>query len=678
VYPSLTAALLCSVCLTPAAAQQKITYIDQGQSDPRLRGYLTPEGIKVEVVAEGRLDLNFLAMAFDADGKLYVLKTSRTAIPKGKDTSPIPKGSVKLLSLGQKGVYDQEQILVAMDDDFPISLFVHDESIFVTSVKGVRRYPRNVTDGAYDKRLFVAGGEFATSLTLGNNGWLYLTASNPGFPVKGADGWPDARTVAGGVFRFRLQDLQLQMVARGIPVTWCGMAFDANFHPFVGISTSETTSQLMHVPEGTDVRKLPALHKTRRSLAGGLLIYHDTHFPVPYRGAMYFIDYFGHSVRGIRVEPSGATFEVTQEFELLKSSNPAFGPRHLALGPDGAIYVGDGRQGRIYRLSWTGTKEHPALPLRPMDSWAKIIKLPDAELIKALAREDFSDRQYAQREIVRSGVKNRPALLKLLADDGQPLQARIAALGALQSFWNDEVQAAFVKALNDAQSDIRRLAADALGLNATRRDAMVHEALARELNATDLAVRRSVFLAIGKVGAPGAADTLGNALKADDGKDVFLRDGLVRAIEHLGKAGVEELLALADSGVDSNRDKVVEVFQATRTKPAYDALPTVLRNMHLSPTQKAGLVRSYANYQVDPPVSLEPLVDWLRKLPEPADAKKRAELVPVKVAGMEVLARGGPQYAKQLSALKERWLKDEDAGIRRMLTDALREIRERK
>ena len=39
-----------------------------------------------------------------------------------------------------------------------------------------------------------------------------------------------------------------------------------------------------------------------------------------------------------------------------------------------------------------------------------------------------------------------------------------------------------------------------------RLDPAVHDALARELNAPDLAVRRAVFLAVGKLAAPAAAD----------------------------------------------------------------------------------------------------------------------------------------------------------------------------
>jgi HEAT repeat protein len=445
-------------------AQQKINYIDHSQNDARLKGFFTPEGIKLEIVA--------------------------AALP-------------------------------------------------------------------------------AQKTVLGNDGWLYVTSSSR-------------------VYRCRPDGSDKREFAIGFHDPAPAVAFDAGYNVFV------SDGRLLHVPEGADVGKLSALAKAGRAAPAGLVIYNDTRFPDAYRGLILSINAPRTSVRAFRVEPSGSTFEVTQEFELLKGGDAAFHSSRLVLGPDGAIYAGDDKHSRVYRLSWAGTKEHPAIPLRPMDSWAKIDKLDDAELLKTLESEDFSDRQYAQREIVRRGEKHRPALLKLLGDDERPTRARIAALSALQSFWNDAVQAAFVKALSDTQSDVRRLAADGLALNAKRGDSAVQETLARELNTPDLAVRRAVFLAIGKVGGAGAADTLMNALKADDGKDVLLRDGLVRAIEHLGKAGMQELLALADSGVDRDRDKVVEVFLATRTQPAQDALPTMLQNIHLSKEQKAGLVHVLA------------------------------------------------------------------------------------
>ena len=199
----------------------------------------------------------------------------------------------------------------------------------------------------------------------------------------------------------------------------------------------------------------------------------------------------------------------------MKSDDPLFRPCQLVVGPDGALYVvdwrtdanagnvwGDGVHGRIYRLTWSGTKEQPAIEPRPLDSWAKIEKQSDEDLLKTLSSEDASVRGVAQHEIVKRGKEQRPALLKLLQDKDQPLRAGVAALGALEAFWNADVQAAFLTVLRFGEPDMQRLAADGLGRNAKPGDEKVHALLLKNLSADELPVRRAVMLAIGRVNAP--------------------------------------------------------------------------------------------------------------------------------------------------------------------------------
>ena len=155
--------------------------------------------------------------------------------------------------------------------------------------------------------------------------------------------------------------------------------------------------------------KMPPLLKTGRGAPAGLLIYNDTRFPENYRGLLLYPDVFRKLIRAYKVEKRGASFAVVEEFEFMKSDDPLFRPCQMVLGPDGAMYIvdwrtdsggagrlwGDGEHGRIYRVTWSGTKETPAIATRPMDSWAKIVKLEDDELLKTLAALDASDRIVA-------------------------------------------------------------------------------------------------------------------------------------------------------------------------------------------------------------------------------------------------------------------------------------------
>ena len=49
-------------------------FVDQGKFDPRLKGYRTPEGFKVEIVADAPTIINPVGMRFGPDGTLFVLE----------------------------------------------------------------------------------------------------------------------------------------------------------------------------------------------------------------------------------------------------------------------------------------------------------------------------------------------------------------------------------------------------------------------------------------------------------------------------------------------------------------------------------------------------------------------------------------------------------------------------
>ncbi|HVS35058.1 MAG TPA: hypothetical protein VMS17_05715 [Gemmataceae bacterium] len=617
-----------------------VKMIDQGGADPRLKGYKTPEGVKVEIVAEDPVVINPRALAFTDEGTPFVLEVKRSYKPyviysgPGKTvTFTYKDGTTRTMVLGGlkepgrdvikalndstgKGVYDQSKVV--FEDDMISDILLRGGWLYTAGAGFVRRSSQGRPNGTYDVKEVVAQGlgidvdwfnigEFDDDygMALGSDGRLYIAAGGKQNYVEGSDGSRATVLKSGAVFRCRPDGSQLEMYA------------------------------LVLAMSPRSLEKLTPLLDAGCAAAGGLLVYNDTRFPENYRGLVFAPDLTG-AVHACKVERKGAAFAVTEQFDLLKR-NDDFKPVQLVLGPDGAIYIADCRDemhGRILRLTWTGTKEQPALPPRPMDSWAKIIKLGDDDLVKALASEDGSDRDHARQELVRRGEKNRAAILKLFKDAGQPDPPRIAALGALESIWNDDVQAAMLFVLvHDSSADLRRLAADAVGLNVAKGDDKVHAILLQGLNDPAPEVRRSIALAMSRVAADGAADNLVNTWAVDDGRDAYLSDGLVRAIENLGQPGIDRLIALGESGVQKETDKVVQAFTMMRTRPAADAIPRLLENPHLKPEQRAAVVRSYENYLLDPPVSLAPMVDYLIAHPK--------EDAAVKQAGVEALASGG-------------------------------------
>jgi putative membrane-bound dehydrogenase-like protein len=684
----------------PRPAPPWLKIVDQGTTNPALKGYFTPEGIKVEIVADAPTVINPVGMTFRDDGTPYVLEwrpspgdewreTPETFTYKDgskRNVATMKKKNKDVLKvLGHKGDrglsapwYDDSKVI--LEDELPSSILLHDGWIYLSGRGTVRRFKQSRPDGPYDVKEVIAQGfcgfhhHQVSGMTIGNDGWLYLTSGDDDNFVEGSDGSRATVLRTGAIFRCRPDGSKMQTYALGFRNPYRDVAFDTAFNLFHADNDNEdgskfTGCRLMHVVEGCDfgwrlrqgarcctpdpVRgavygelpgKVPPMLKTGRGSPAGLLIYNDTRFPEEFRGLLLYPDVFRKLIRAYRVERQGATFAVTEEFEFLKSDDPLFRPCQMVLGPDGAMYVvdwrtdsggagrlwGDGRHGRIYRLTWAGTKDRPALPTRPMDSWAKIGKMSDADLFKTLAGPEASDRAKAQRELVRRGERHRPALLRMMLDGDQPFVARAAALGALQSFWNGEVQEAFEKLLTDGNPNLRRLAAEGLGLNAQPKNAEAHNSLLNVLGDADPSVRRAVAMAMGRIGAPGAADSLVNALAFEDSHDVYLRDGLGRAVEALGREGIERLLALADSGVAKDLDRVVETFTSLRTRAGAEALPTLLPNPHLSIEQRAALVRSFSNYLLDPPVAPEPILSYLLAHPR--------EALAVKVAGVETLS----------------------------------------
>ncbi|MGL4424207.1 MAG: DUF7133 domain-containing protein, partial [Gemmataceae bacterium] len=53
-----------------------VKFIDQGELDSRLKGYITPAGFKLEIVATDPVVFNPVGMTFDEYGNLFVLEWS--------------------------------------------------------------------------------------------------------------------------------------------------------------------------------------------------------------------------------------------------------------------------------------------------------------------------------------------------------------------------------------------------------------------------------------------------------------------------------------------------------------------------------------------------------------------------------------------------------------------------
>jgi quinoprotein glucose dehydrogenase len=711
-----------------------VKLVDQGQFDPMFKGYFLPEGFRMEVVIDAPDTINPVGMTFAPDGSLFVLEWGPDPVTGGRwfevqETFRYKDGTTRQVATMKKftmdvvkhfpydpatGKFGPPKVIIA--EELPSSVLYHDGWLYVTGRGTVRRWKQSRPGGPWDIRETIAQGfcgfhhHQVSGLTIGNDGYLYLTSGDDDNFAEGSDGSRATVLRTGAVFRCKPDGSKLEAYSLGYRNPYRDLAYDNRFNWFHTDNDNEDGSRfmgcrIMHVAEGADfgwrlflgarccrpdhVRgavagelpgKMPPMIKTGRGAPAGLLIYHDTRLPEHYRGLLYYPDVFRKLVRAYKVAPAGSTFQITHELEFLKSDDPLFRPCQMVTGPDGAIYVcdwrtdsggagklsGDGLHGRVYRITWAGTNDHPALPRRGMDSWAKVLRLDDEKLVDALASPDLTDRVEARKELVRRGPKSRDLVLRRLVSGKLPEQARLVALGVLQAHWGPEVEDLFRLLLNDESADVRRLVAEGLGVNAQPEDRRVFDALLKALADRDPAVRRAGALAIGRLRHPGAADALVGALRFDDQADVYLKDAYLRGLERLGKPGIDALVALADAG-DKQTDLAVQAFLTLRTEPAAAALPQLLWNPKVSAAQREALVRSYSNYQFDPPVSLDPLADYLTRRPN--------EPIGVTLAAVEVFAASGDLNSPKAVALVLGLLNRPDAAVRLAAIKAVEDAR---
>ncbi len=681
-----------------------VKLVDQGKWDPRLKGILAPDGFKTEIVADESVVTNPVGMTFAPDGTFYVMEWKPDP---GREWYPLEEtfryrdGSTKKITTmkkfvtdpvkvlrynAAKGVFDKSEVIFT--DELPSSILWHDGWLYTTGRGTVRRHKQSKAGGPWDVREIIAQGfcgfhhHQVSGLTIGPDGWLYLTSGDDDNFVEGSDGSRATVMRTGAVFRCKPDGSKMEAFSIGYRNPYRDVVFDERGNIFHSDNDQEDGSKfqgcrIVHVAEGSDfgwrlfpgakccrtdfVRgavagelpgKVPPMIKTGRGSPAGVLLYQDTQLPKQYQGQMFYPDVYRKLVRAYTVAPKGSTFEITHEFEFMKSDDPLFRPCQMITGPDGAIYVcdwrtdsggagklwGDGAHGRIYRMTWVGTSAEPKIAARPFDTWAKAVG-PQASLdtlAKSLKSPDFTVRDLAQKELVRRAAVVPDEVRKVFVAtlhplDAAPLPQRVWAAGGLQQMWTADMRSLFLGALSDeADPDIRRVSADALGRNAAKTDFVANEALTKRLADDSLAVRRAAALALGRIGADGSADAVVNAWKNDGGQDVYLADGYVRAFERIGKPAMNALLAVATSGKPAELDKVVRAFAGMRTREAADALPDLLANAHLKSEQRADLIRSYTNYIFETPVSLEPLAEFLaNRLKEPAA---------VQIAGLDVMA----------------------------------------
>ena len=127
----------------------------------------------------------------------------------------------------------------------------------------MRRYKQSKEGGPYDVKEVIAQGfcgfhhHQVSGMTIGNDGWLYLTSGDDDNYVEGSDGSRATVLRTGAVFRCRPDGSKMEVFSLGYRNPYRDVAFDAAGNMFHVDNDNEdgsrfTGCRLMYVSEGSD------------------------------------------------------------------------------------------------------------------------------------------------------------------------------------------------------------------------------------------------------------------------------------------------------------------------------------------------------------------------------------------------------------------------------------------
>jgi len=371
-----------------------VKLIDQGTRDPKLAGYETPDGIRLEIAAKEPTVVNPVGLSFDDDGRPHVIRWRKSKSKALVDREVELRDGTKFTT--RRMVKDELDVLQRLEDrdrdgvwdhattiyddlEMPSTVYFHEPWAYFASVGRV--YRRRLTPGAekpYAEEELVRGlcafnQHQASGIAESPDGWLYISSGDDDNRAEGTDGSGFRVLRTGVVFRMLPDGSRVTEFAQGFRNPYRDVVVDPFGNVFHADNDQEDGSKfqgcrLIHVVDGGDYGwrlwpgavccrpdlergavsgelpgKLPVMLKTGRGAPAGLAMYSGTKFPTFFRGLLIYPDVFRKLVRAYRLERDGATFRIAEELVLMRSKDEHFRPCQAVVGPDGALYIVDWR-----------------------------------------------------------------------------------------------------------------------------------------------------------------------------------------------------------------------------------------------------------------------------------------------------------------------------------------------
>ena len=425
----------CAVALVPvlflanSAFAQRDAKVPDPDPELERKTFQVADGFEVNLFAADPLLAKPIQMNFDAAGRLWV--ASSEAYPQIK---PGQVANDKIIILEDtKGVGRADKTTVFMGGLLiPTGIEPGDGGCYVANSTEILHVTEK--NGKADKvRVMLSG--FGTEDThhivhafrWGPDGCLYF---NQSIYIHSHIETPygPKRLLAGGIWRFRPETMELDVFARGWVNAW-GHHFDRWGTSFV--TDGAGGEGINYVVPGGYYPAAIGPH-AGRILHGlnpghpkycGVEIVSGRQPPDSWQGNVVTNDFRGHRVCRFELSEDGAGFVAKQLPDLIRSSHPAFRPVDVKMGPDGAIYIADWynpiiqhgevdfrdprrdlTHGRIWRVTAKG---------RPLVPRPKLVGAPVEELLAHLKDPEDWTRHFAKRVLKERGTKAvLPALEK--------------------------------------------------------------------------------------------------------------------------------------------------------------------------------------------------------------------------------------------------------------------------
>jgi len=542
------------------------------------KGIRIKPGFRPELVASEPMVVNPGAMAFDENGRLFVLET-----PPGQP------GRVRLLEdTDGDGIFDSSRVYA--DNLYgPTALACYDGGVFVGASGQILYLKDTKHDGLADLRRVVFtsfgdatnganGAVIVTAIVWGLDNRFHVATAGHGGDVISSSVPRQSVVLSAGCFSFDPRTSALADESGSGP---SGMAFDNRGRRFVSNPTSHIQMvmyesryaarnpayQMPNALMDLDERDIiyPAItgqpSPVRFIAAVGLTLYRGYLFPSDYAENPFVADAVANVVHRDKLQASGlgliaerAPDETQSEF--LAVTDNSFQPVAFAGGPEGALYVaGPAREPAVSASAKNAPPNSPAI-----QGFGRIYRIVPANfkqpqltrfghaattnLVNGLRHSDGWHRNSAARLLYERQDKAAIIpLIQLLFDPYSPGLGRVYALHALDGL-QTLVPGHLVRALNDPDDRVREqavLLSEKFLTNGMMVPDLIWGPLINVRGDPSPQVRYQLAFTLGQCRNPGRVQALADTLRSNPGSS-WMQAAVLSSL-HEGAAEMLGLLA---------------------------------------------------------------------------------------------------------------------------------------